>query len=70
MLSNEAIQGRLDEVKAQLAKVNEAKEKIRVELQEHERQTLILQGAIAGLESLSDLEADTSEQQEPEEIEE
>ena len=65
-----SVEGRINDVKKQLSDVVQRRDKAKVELQEQERQILILQGAIAGLESLSDLEADASEQQEPEEVQE
>ena len=65
-----SVEGRINDVKKQLSEVVQRRDKAKVELQEQERQILILQGAIAGLESLSDLEADASEQQEPEEVQE
>ena len=70
MLSMNSVEGRINDVKKQLSDVVQRRDKAKVELQEQERQILILQGAIAGLESLSDLEADASEQQEPEEVQE
>ena len=65
-----SVEGRINDVKKQLSDVVQRRDKAKVELQEQERQILILQGAIAGLESLSDLESESSEQQEPEEVQE
>ena len=70
MLSMSSVEGRINDVKKQLSEVIQRRDKTKTELQEQEKQILILQGAIAGLESLSDLEVDTSEQQEPEEAQE